>query len=389
MDPHSLVCVIGAKKVMQLSERQQKTIAVALTILASLVILASLGGVLGLLIRFLRAFSHVFLPVAVAGILALVCQPYYEWLRFKRQLPMPIAIAALFMTGLAPILGFSLFFGFLLVDQIQDLLVALPQIWVRAVERISTSWPEADKFFKTSPVGKELVQVLQGAGGVALRSLEAFATTVIAAGSGAISWVGSMLGWVVVPVYFVFMLTARREDTGPLTDYLPFLKEETRKDVEFLAHEFVNIMVTFFRGQLIIAFLQGLLFAVGFSAVGLKYGMLLGLLLGFLNIIPYLGSMLGLAITLPLAYFQQDGGIWTLGMVIVVLIVVQTVEGYVLTPRIMGSRTGLHPMVIIVAIFFWGSALNGILGMILAIPLTAFLVVFWRLAKEKYIREWV
>jgi predicted PurR-regulated permease PerM len=53
----------------------------------------------------------------------------------------------------------------------------------------------------------------------------------------------------------------------------------------------------------------------------------------------------------------------------------------------MGDRTGLHPLVIIVAIFFWGTALSGILGMILAIPLTAFLVVFWRLAREKYLQE--
>jgi predicted PurR-regulated permease PerM len=68
---------------------------------------------------------------------------------------------------------------------------------------------------------------------------------------------------------------------------------------------------------------------------------------------------------------------------------VQLIEGYVLTPRVMGQRTGLHPMAIIVAVFFWGSALDGILGMILAIPLTAFLVVLWRRAKEKYIEEWV
>jgi len=65
------------------------------------------------------------------------------------------------------------------------------------------------------------------------------------------------------------------------------------------------------------------------------------------------------------------------------------VEGYFLTPKIMGDRTGLHPVVIIVAIFFWSTALNGIMGMILAIPLTAFLVVFWRLAREKYMRELV
>ncbi len=67
--------------------------------------------------------------------------------------------------------------------------------------------------------------------------------------------------------------------------------------------------------------------------------------------------------------------------------IVQMIEGYILTPRIMGDRTGLHPLTIIIAIFFWGSALGGILGMILAIPLTAFLVVLWRLAREKYIGQ--
>mgnify|MGYP000735959282 CR=1 FL=1 len=76
-------------------------------------------------------------------------------------------------------------------------------------------------------------------------------------------------------------------------------------------------------------------------------------------------------------------------MVLAVVVAVQMIEGYLLTPKIMGDRTGLHPVVIIVAIFFWGSALNGIMGMILAIPLTAFLVVFWRLAREKYLPELV
>ena len=74
---------------------------------------------------------------------------------------------------------------------------------------------------------------------------------------------------------------------------------------------------------------------------------------------------------------------------VVVFVVVQMIEGYILTPKIMGDRTGLHPVAIIIAIFFWGSALGGISGMILAIPLTAFLVVFWRLAREKYVHELV
>jgi predicted PurR-regulated permease PerM len=174
-----------------------------------------------------------------------------------------------------------------------------------------------------------------------------------------------------------------------IDDYLPFLKKETRDDVVYLVKEFVNIIVAFFRGQLIVAFAQGVLYAIGFTAVGLKYGFVLGLALGFLNIIPYLGSIVGLGIALPLAFLQEGGGLQTVILVLVVFTVVQIIEGYVLTPKVMGDRTGLHPMMIIVAIFFWGSALGGILGMILAIPLTAFLVVFWRLAKEKYIKELV
>ncbi len=126
---------------------------------------------------------------------------------------------------------------------------------------------------------------------------------------------------------------------------------------------------------------------MGFALVGLQHGFIIGLLLGFLNIIPYLGSMLGLAIALPLAFFQADGGPLRLGLVIGVFVIVQLIEGYYLTPKVMGERTGLHPLTIIVALFFWGTAFDGIAGMILAIPLTAFLVVFWRLVKTKYISE--
>jgi len=126
---------------------------------------------------------------------------------------------------------------------------------------------------------------------------------------------------------------------------------------------------------------------VGFALIGLEYGFLLGLLLGVMNIVPYLGSITGLAITVPLGLFQ-DGGSWILAVaVVVVFTTVQAIESYVLTPRIMGNRTGLHPIAVIIAIFFWGTAFGGIWGMILAIPLTAFGVVFWRLLREKYMTQ--
>jgi predicted PurR-regulated permease PerM len=197
--------------------------------------------------------------------------------------------------------------------------------------------------------------------------------------------IAGVFSWVVLPVYLFFLLIAPPFRLEALEQFFPFLKEDQREDVVFLIRQFVDIVVVFFRGQLVIAFAQGLLMAVGFSLCGLSYGFILGLVFGMLNLVPYLGNLVGLSITLPLAWFQPDGGAGLMIAIIVVLVITQLVEGYVLTPKIMGKSTGLHPMAVIFAMFFWGKAMGGILGLILAIPLTAFLVVFWRLAKEKYL----
>jgi predicted PurR-regulated permease PerM len=197
---------------------------------------------------------------------------------------------------------------------------------------------------------------------------------------------GAITGLAIIPVYLFFFLQTSLEPTRSLSNYLPFLKEETREDVVFLAREFISLIVLFFRGQLLIGLIMGIVLASGFSVVGLKFGLLIGLSIGLLNVIPYLGSILGMAIALPIAFFQPEGGLTTALLVVGVFAGTQALEGWYLTPKIMGQNTGLHPVVIILAIFFWGIALGGILGMILAIPLTAFFVTAWRLAKRKYIR---
>ena len=148
----------------------------------------------------------------------------------------------------------------------------------------------------------------------------------------------------------------------------------------------VGIVASFFRGQLVIGLIMGVLLATGYSLIGLRFGLVLGLVVGVLNIVPYLGTIVALTVVLPLAYLQPEGGWQLVGLVVGVNVFVQACEGLVLTPRIMGAQTGLHPVAVTVAIFFWGTALNGILGMLLAIPLTAFFVTAWRLAKQKYFR---
>jgi predicted PurR-regulated permease PerM len=374
---------------IQLSSRQQTAVATALTILAAAIILCTVLGLAWLAVLFMRRFSAVFLPLAFGGIAALVFRPYYMLLHEKLRLPMPLALLTLFVSALIPLGAFGWFFGALLVEQVRGLATQFPEWWEKTVAELRVRWPEVQLFLEENPWGQRLKSALESQQTHLVEGLQLAGGRALSAGRGLVGAIGTLASWAVLPVYFTLFLIADAKPGRNLADYLPFLKKETRDDVVYLVKQFVDIVVSFFRGQLIIASLQGLLFAVGFSLVGLRFGFILGLVLGFLNIIPYLGSMIGLAIGLPLAYFQQGGGWPLLAGVLIVFAVVQLIEGYLLTPRIMGERTGLHPMAIIFAVFFWGSALQGILGMILAIPLTAFLVVLWRLAREKYIGELV
>ena len=376
---------------LQLTDRQRNTIAAALTVIAVGVILLATGVLIYLIGAFFNKFSNVFLPVAVAGVMALVFNPYYEWLCNRLRMPRIVALAFLFLSLLLPFVGIGWFFGSKLTAQIGELISNLPGYWTSSVEWVRQHLPQVQEFFDDHPIGQQIRKTMaEGDGTEGVWSgFKIFGDKALLAGGALLRGIGSLLNWAVLPVYLAFFLMARRADDFDPHELLPFLKQETREDVVYLVTEFVNIIVSFFRGQLLIALLQGILFAIGFEIVSLKYGLVFGLLLGFLNIIPYLGSIVGLGICLPLAFFQDGGGLWATVGVMIVFVTVQMIEGYLLTPKIMGDRTGLHPMVIMIAIFFWGSALGGITGMILAIPLTAFLVVFWRLAREKYIHELV
>ncbi|MCB1020561.1 MAG: AI-2E family transporter [Acidobacteria bacterium] len=374
---------------LDLSERQRATLAAALTIVAACVILAAVALVFWLLAMFVAEFASVIMPLAVAAIAALVFKPYFDLLKRRAGLSPTLSLAVVLASILLPLIGFGWFFGAKVLSQGNDIARRLPELIDTANQNLRAQLPEVIAFFERHGLDKALDSAVEAGRKQVVQGLQTIGSGAVNAGTSILSFIGSALAWVVLPVYFGFFLMADGLKLERLHDHLPFLKTETRKDVVYLIQQFVDIVVAFFRGQIIIAFLQGLLFAIGFSIVGLQYGFLIGLVLGFLNIIPYLGNIVGLGVALPLALLQPEGGWVRVGAVLVVFVIVQTIEGYFLTPKIMGERTGLHPMTIIVAIFFWGTALSGILGMILAIPLTAFLVVFWRLAKEKYVQELV
>lgn len=370
------------------SENQQRVIASAATLFSVWVICWVLLKFTGWITSFASFFSGVFLPLASAAVLALILKPFYKPIHQKVK-HKGVAVAVVYACILVPLIAFGCFFGFKAFRQISDLVEHLPMFAAKLKLFLTEKGPIFSQFVTEHELDVKMQEFFEKHGmsvadGLKSMSLKAFQ---------AFGAVAALLGWAVLPVYLAFFLMVEGIDEKKTeTVLLPFLKEKTREDIVYLVREFITIIVAFFRGQMLVAFCQGILFAIGFSLIGLKYGFVLGMALGFLNIIPYLGSMIGLGVTLPLALFQNAGpklGWGLVGLVVVVFTIVQLIEGYLLTPKIMGDKTGLHPLAIMVALFFWGTALDGITGMILAIPLTAFLVVFWRLARTKYIKELV
>jgi len=374
-------------KELKLGPRQRATVAAAVTLGAALALVLVFSAIVWGLALFVGAFQNVLLPPVVAGILTMLLRPYYNWL-LKVCHGSPVAALVLFfLSALVPIGAVIWFAGVFAANQLLQMFDELPSM-INAMQEAGRSyWTRVAALLEKYGRMPEFGNLLENPEGMVASALRASGERMSQSIVQMFQSVAGMFAWAVLPVYLVFFLMAKPFETRQINEFLPFLKKETREDVIYLIDQFIGIILTFFRGQTIIALAQGALFAIGFAIAGLPYGIVIGMTLGLLNIIPYLGSIAGLGVALPLAYFGNEGSVSRVVLVLVVFSAVQAIEGYLLTPRIMGDRTGLHPALIIFAVFFWGVALGGILGMMLAIPLTAFAVVFWRLLKKKYIKE--
>ncbi len=338
-----------------------------------------------LLGKLVSHFSSLLLPLTIAGVLALMLRPVVRAVEQRLRLSPVMAVVTLYGVLLVATAGLLSYLVPILFRQIGDFIELAPELFNRTMEWIAETFPQWSAVLEDSTDGHPLRELIEEFSGEIGEAITAAIPTLVQAGETLLAAVAMAIGLAIIPVYLFFFLKSDRDPTENLGEFLPFLNKDTREDVVFLAREFVNIVVSFFRGQLVIALIVGVLLAIGFAAAGLKFSVILGLILGLLNIVPYLGVIIGLLITVPTALFQPGGG-WELALLVVgIFAVVQSLESALLTPKIMGDRTGLHPVTIIIAIFFWGIALGGILGMILAIPLTAFFVTAWRLVKSKYL----
>lgn len=366
-----------------LNPLQRKLAGWAVAALSVTVLLACVAGVFHGLGVFFAIFGGMLWPLIVAVLLSILLEPVCSFLETKLRLSRVPAILVLYLLIITVVAGI----GFALIpalwEQLRQLGDALPGLWKRATETLSGKYPEASQWMRDGGLVAWLKAHTEQLAHAASGSAPLLAT----AGMQISGFIAKVVGLAIIPVYLFYLLDLRRDFTQDLERESNFLPAGVRDDLVFLIRQFLGILTSFFRGQLLVGLGIGVILATGFTGIGVSYGLLLGLIIGFLNIIPYLGTMLGLATVLPIAFFQDGGGVGKLGAAIIVFLVAQGVEGYFLTPRIMGKSTGLHPMVIILSVFFWGAAFDGLLGMVLAIPLSAFFVVLWRLMREKYLTK--
>lgn len=415
---------------------QSKTFWSAITA-ASMVLIAGItvGGVL-LGSWVLGYLNPILVPVAVAGILAYLLDPVVVWLTKKGMQRRP-AVYVVFATFVAMtlLLAFLVikpavsqgreFWGKYLtaqpVTEVQETLKEAAAE-ITGEESGGANEPEAGEaeepsWFSRTRMGQLAVGKLhwidekigslpfaeqfkrddeswdiEGLLGMAWKRISGFADE--AAGvfgrgfSSASSFLGYLLGLFLVPIYLFFFLRESATIANSWSSYLPLKQSRFKDEVVDTLREINQYLIAYFRGQMVVSMIDGVLVAIGLSIMGLDYALLLGVFLAILGLIPYLGNVLVMIPAVLIAFAQYSDPseqwswlpqVWAYPLIVLGLfLVLQQVNGLVTAPKIVGDSVGLHPLTVIFSMLFWSLLLGGLLGALLAVPLTASIKVLFR-----------
>jgi predicted PurR-regulated permease PerM len=180
------------------------------------------------------------------------------------------------------------------------------------------------------------------------------------------------------PVFIFFMLISRSQIRKC---YYNSFKPEKRAIANRILQQIEMVYISYIRGLFYVMFIVSVLTAIGLYALGIDYAIFLGILAGILTLIPYVGVFISALIPAVIALLTKDS-MWYVVGVIGIFALVQFLEGNFFTPKIMGDQVGLNPLVVIISIIIFG-AIGGIVGMILTVPILAFLKTI-----AFYIKSW-
>ncbi|MFP7673533.1 AI-2E family transporter [Marivita sp. S0852] len=314
--------------------------------------------------------GDVLLPFVLGGAVAYFLDPIADRLE-KLGLSRIAATALITVVGVFAFVILLLLVIPTLIEQAVDLFEVAPTLFTNLRDALSARFPgimDVD-----SPLRQSLVSVgetIQARGGELLN-------TVLSSAAGIINVV--ML-FVIVPVVAVYLLLDWDRMVARIDDLLP---RDHAPTIRKLASDIDNTLASFIRGMGTVCIILGTYYAVALMMIGLQFGLVVGFIAGLVTFIPYLGALIGGALAIGLALFQFWGDWLSIGLVAGVFVLGQVIEGNVLTPKLVGSSVGLHPVWLILALSIFGT-LFGFVGMLVAVPVAAALGVIARFATDQY-----
>ena len=324
----------------------------------------------------LYLLAPVLTPFIAAGLLAYMGDPLADRLQ-KLKIPRTLAVVIVFLSTFLFLALLILLVGPLIKTQISALFQALPDI-ARQVEQV---WlPTLLGWLNVEPgddvgVGAFLARYSDMVGSWSGKIL-------MGVGKSGGVLAAAVLSLFLIPIITFYMLRDWDSFTSHLSALLP---ESQRETVLELARETDEVLGAFLRGQILVMLALATIYSIGLTLVGLKFAIAIGVVAGLVSFVPYLGFVFGIGLA-GLTVILEPNPILNLVGVVATFTIAQLIEGSVLTPKLVGDRIGLHPVIVIFAVSA-GGQLFGFFGILLALPAAAVLSVLIRFAYHRYLKE--
>jgi predicted PurR-regulated permease PerM len=322
--------------------------------------------------------QSILTPFLIGVILAYLGDPVVDRL-VKYKINRTFSVLIVFVVFLVVMVGVALVVVPMLVREVSGLIQDIPA-FIAWLQEKASPWLIAT--FNIDPfdvsldnLKQRMLANWQQAGGLAGRVLQ----EITASGAALVT---ALVSIALMPVVAFYLMRDWDDVLEKLHEMIPRHMEET---AVALVKECDDVLSQFLRGQLLIMFLLGCIYALGLSIIGLNLAILIGLMAGLASIVPYLGFVVGIVAAALVALFQFQDGLH-LVYVLIVFMVGQGLEGMVLTPLLVGDRIGLHPVAVIFAALA-GGQLFGFFGILLALPVAAVVMVFVRHLRANYLES--
>jgi predicted PurR-regulated permease PerM len=316
------------------------------------------------------AFGDVILPFVVGGAVAYCMDPIADMLE-RWGLPRLAATIVISLFALILCIVAALLVIPLMVEQLLGLVNIAPELATRLQAALSDRFPMIDD--PDSTLRQSLASIaafIQSKGGAVFQQVFA----------SAISVLNAIVFIVVVPVVAFYLLLDWDNMMGRIDALLPRDHAPVIRD---LAYQVDRVLASFVRGQLTVCLILGGFYSVALMLAGLNFGLVIGAIAGLLTFIPYVGSLVGGGLALGIALFQFWGDWPWILLIAAIFFGGQMVEGNILTPNLVGSSVGLHPVWLLFSLSAFG-AMFGFVGLLVAVPVAAAIGVLTRYSVGRY-----